>query len=345
MSARLALVVLAAVLLACTSGEAEPDVVAEQGDVATYEDERLTFSYPTEFEIAHRGEGGEYSVRIVSPDGGDPAEATIFALWPLPTHDDLERTVNFYGPDTTSSAVSDFEERDIEVPGASAAVEHRFAATDAVPGEARPMRFVSVYAMAEAGRTLNLVVGVDEASDYDLDTLADTVLESLELKDFELTGEDGEQAAAVAAGSGGATDTLLEGRVHLDVPEDWTVDEELSSRRKLWIQSPDGSVKLFVEHLPKSVADEDLGTLLEQFEADATGEVVFEGVTVPGAVEAHRFRRRTEGGLWQQMAMARDGEGEVYSVILAADVTDAPSSEVVARIFGSFALAATGDDT
>lgn len=324
--------VLGVAVTACSGDPAEDGNGADPGDgLATYETERLSFQYPDEFAITEEGQGDEQRVLISSPDGGEPADATILALWPLATSDSLERTVGFFGPDTTSSAVSDFEEQAIEVPGASDAVEHRFVATDAVPGETRPMDFVSVYAMADTGRTFYLVVGVDPESAYDLDALAETVLGSLQLSGAEAGGDEASSANAAPA--------LLDGRVHLAVPEGWEVDEV--GERMTARPADDDRTLLTLVHLPDE-GFEDLDGALEDLLADTTGVVTREANDVPGALEAQLVRRETEAGLWQQIVIARDDDGRTFAVVLAADTAAMPSPQVVEGIFGSFALA--GDD-
>lgn len=172
-------------LAGCTSGDDDagagsPDDV----ELVTFDDGYLRFDHPADWDIVEQDDGAERRLRIERPgdaDAGHP-DAMIFAVWPVIPGDDLDRTVDFFAPDPESAAVTDLDDQDLEVAGASDAVLHRFVATDAVPGEDLAVRFWGIYAMADAGRTVHLLIGIPEGSEYD-DDVADLVIDSLVLQD------------------------------------------------------------------------------------------------------------------------------------------------------------------
>lgn len=142
-----ALVVLAAVLLACdgpvtpTVPDAAPTIPPQRVDgseLEVYEDDRLSFVYPGGWEL-EVDEGDEQRVRVEKREGGAAsAEAVILASWPFlaaAVEADLERLIRQFGREPEEPEIIDFEQRRIDVPGADEAALQRFIHTDWVIGE------------------------------------------------------------------------------------------------------------------------------------------------------------------------------------------------------------------
>jgi hypothetical protein len=200
---------------ACTSVEppaadgADLEIAGEPA--AWFETDRLRFAYPGSLDIVEREPGDTQSVRIETPsDRGDHAEVFVYATWPLLQGDSLDETVALFEPDRASSAIQDFDEAATQVPGASEAVEQRFVATDAVPGDVVPITCRAVYAMADIGRTMHLIACAEQAATYDAAAVVDGVIDSLQL----LGG--GSSASAAAEGR-----PLLGGSLQVGVPDSW----------------------------------------------------------------------------------------------------------------------------
>ncbi|QBI21507.1 hypothetical protein ER308_19320 [Egibacter rhizosphaerae] len=166
-------------LLACSGhgGDASGEL-----DVDRYEDDRLAFAHPADWEMTV-GEGYEREIRIERPaDEADHAEALIIVAWPSLHSHDLDGAIGFFGRDEGEPEVSEVDEGPIDVAGADEAVLRTLTTTDAVVDEETAYRFWSVFAMSEAERVVAVTIGVDEDAVVDGQVVADTVLDSLELR-------------------------------------------------------------------------------------------------------------------------------------------------------------------
>jgi hypothetical protein len=127
---RTTLVVALAVLLVagCTNDDGDAGAnLPDEVEMTRFEDDRLAFDHPADWDIVDQGEGGEQHVHIEQPadDGGHPL-GLVYAVWPLIPGDDLERTIGFFEPDPDTDAVTDLEEQDVEVAGATDVVLQTF---------------------------------------------------------------------------------------------------------------------------------------------------------------------------------------------------------------------------
>jgi hypothetical protein len=181
------LLVIALLLIACTGDDTAAegnDAPPSDLDLTTFENDRLSFVYPAGWEIVERDDDGdERRALIEAPEGdeGQYPDGRIFVVWPIIPGDDLERAIGFFSPDPDQDEVTDLDQQDIEVPGATEAVLQTFVATDAVPDDDTPVGFWGLYAMADVGRTVLLLLGVPEDAPLDGQEVADAVLDSLVL--------------------------------------------------------------------------------------------------------------------------------------------------------------------
>lgn len=184
---RIAAVAALALAVACSpASRADPP---ETGDVegAQWDDGRVAFTYPEDWEVVEEGGADEYSVRIEPPGAReeDPnlPTGTIVVLWPFVGQDSLEAVVNHWGADTDDPAVADVDEHDIDLPGATAALRQDYRVRDFTTDDLAedPVEYRTVLAMGEVGRALFVTVAAPEASDVDVDVVAEMVIGSLQL--------------------------------------------------------------------------------------------------------------------------------------------------------------------
>lgn len=184
---RVAAAAVLALAVACSpvSQADPPDSSDLEG--AQWDDGRVAFTYPSDWEVVEEGGADEYSVRIEPPGAReeDPnlPTGTIVLWWPFVGQDSLEAVVNHWGVDGDDSAVTDLEEQDIELPGAAGALRQDYRVRDFTTDDLREdsVQYRTVLAMGEAGRSLFVMVAAPEASDVDVDEVAEMVIGSLEL--------------------------------------------------------------------------------------------------------------------------------------------------------------------
>jgi hypothetical protein len=177
----------AVVLAACSGGGASE--VEPGGAAARFDDGRVTFDHPADWEIVEQGGPDEYRTRIEPPGARDEREdlpdGAIVVLWPFVANWDLDAAVGAWGPNADDPLVTDVSEEDVDVPGAEAAVAHHYRVRDATGGgglEEDPATYRSVIAMGEVGRTVVVLIGAPDGGDIDVDEVADLVFGSLELE-------------------------------------------------------------------------------------------------------------------------------------------------------------------
>lgn len=186
-----AALLVAAVLAAC-AGDGGADGAAggaPSADAARFDDGRVAFHHPPDWEVVEQGGPDEYRTRIEPPGARDEREdlpeGAIVVLWPFVANWDLEAAVGAWGPDADDPLVTDVDEQEVEIPGAEAAVAHHYRVRDATGGgglDEDPATYRSVIAMAEVGRTVVVLIGAPDGGDVDVDEVADLVLGSLELE-------------------------------------------------------------------------------------------------------------------------------------------------------------------
>lgn len=184
---RVAIVALLALGAACSpASQADPPEPGPTGG-AQWDDGRVSFTYPQGWEVTEEGGADEYTVRIEPPGARDEdpdfPTGTIVLWWPFVGQQSLEAVVNHWGVDDDDSAVTDLEEQDIELPGASGALRQDYRVQDFTTDDLQedPVQYRTVLAMGEAGRSLFVMVAAPEASDVDVDEVADLVLGTMEL--------------------------------------------------------------------------------------------------------------------------------------------------------------------
>ncbi len=178
--------------------DADTDATAAGSEVARFEDERLAFDHPADWEVVEQGGPDEFRTRLEprgaddgdgagdgGADDGELPDGAIVVLWPFVANWDLDAAVAAWGPDEDDPVVTDVTEEEVAVPGAEAAVAHAYRVTDVAGGGGfgeQPATYRSVIAMAEVGRAVVVMVAAPDDSDVDLDAVADLVLDSLALE-------------------------------------------------------------------------------------------------------------------------------------------------------------------
>lgn len=184
---QVAIVGLLALGAACSSaGQADPP---EPGPTAgaQWDDGRVSFTYPESWEVTEEGGADEYNVRIEPPGARDEnpevPTGTIVVFWPFVGQQSLEAVTNHWGADTDDPVVTDVDEQDVEVPGATGALRQDYRVLDVTPDDLQedPVQYRTVLAMGEVDRSLVVMVAAPEASEVDVDEVADLVLGTLEL--------------------------------------------------------------------------------------------------------------------------------------------------------------------
>jgi hypothetical protein len=112
---RTTLVVALAVLLVagCTNDDGDAGAnLPDEVEMTRFEDDRLAFDHPADWDIVDQGEGGEQHVHIEQPaDDGRHPLGLVSAVLPLIPGDDLERTIGFFEPDPDTDAVTTWRSR------------------------------------------------------------------------------------------------------------------------------------------------------------------------------------------------------------------------------------------
>lgn len=150
-----------ALLVAACSPATQADAPGPDGSSgAQWDDGRVSFTYPDGWEVTEEGGAAEYTLRIEPPGARDqdpdvPTSAIVL-FWPFLGQQSLEAVANHWGADTDDPVVSDVEEQDIELSGASEALRQDYRVLDVSddPQEG-PFQFRTALAMGDgavAGR-------------------------------------------------------------------------------------------------------------------------------------------------------------------------------------------------
>lgn len=181
--------VMALSLGACDAGALdEEDPPPGLGDIelVPYSDERLSFLYPGDWDVTIDDEDQEHKVRVeLRPRGSDHLHALITAVWPLPPHEDLKGVTELFGRTSDSPGVSGFRQEPIDVTGAEEAVVQQFRSTRAVVGHEVESDVWVVLARSSGDRALGFTVLVVKGSGIHAESLAEEVIPSLQVKEWD----------------------------------------------------------------------------------------------------------------------------------------------------------------